>query len=289
MMGFNNNSAGIWVLLLWLVAGTASASVIDSNLSVFEGDSLVLSPHHRSGNGHPTANSKSHYMATSDAHHFAWGNVTPSTPGTLTVKYDFRNQNGFSNRITAAQKAAAVSALDAWSAATGGKLVFVQDRSAPRRQIINIGTGNLKAVGNFNSGRGGVLAVGGGSFNHSGQHRITNGVAWQDFRERWDTDIGNGNPSGTVDYFTVVAQEIGHALGLGHITSSGIMNGSYSGEMTALSAIDIEHITSVYGLTAVPLPAGVWLLGSGLAWLLFILRGRRKMREPLSEGNLAAA
>ncbi len=41
---------------------------------------------------------------------------------------------------------------------------------------------------------------------------ITAGAAWQDFAETWDETLGNGNPPGTVDYFTVAAQEIGHPI-----------------------------------------------------------------------------
>ena len=230
-------------------------------------------PHHMPGDGFH----EDHYFVQSgDAHHFAWFSATPATPGPIIVTYDFRMQGGFANAITAAQKANAVSALNAWSAGTNGKLQFVQDTLAAAADIINIGTGDLAALG-FGSGPGGVLGLGGGFFTHANPniHSITAGVAWQDFAETWDTTIANGNPAGTFDYFTVVTQEIGHALGLGHTDNSpglDIMDGFYSVEQTGLSAIDVAHIQSVYG--RVPEPATLAVFGMGLAGLGFMRRRR---------------
>ncbi len=272
-------------LLLLGFTGSAGASIVGAG---GYGNGLTLAPHH-ANEGHPASPDTHYFDETGDAHHFAWGNVTPASPGTLVVKYDFRDEGAFSNVITNAQKNMVTAALDAWSAATGGKLSFVQDASASLNDIINIGTGNLAALGS-DSGPGGTLGLGGGSFTHtSALHEISWGIVWLDSAENWDTTRGNGDPSGTFDYFTVVAQEIGHALGLGHIDGDNIMSGFYTGEMTDLSAADIEHITSIYGVAAVPLPAGVWLLGSGLAWLLYSLRGRRRnTATPMADGLVAA-
>ncbi len=267
-------SATCRIMVLFMLGlglgGVASASVV--------GASDFFTPHH-SGTGPKTGENAHYYYfpSSGDADHFAWGNATPATPGPITVKYDFRSQNGYANLITPEQQAAAETALNAWSAATGGKLQFVQDSAAADRDIINIGTGDLAAV-SFDSAAGGVLGYGGGTFTHAGAiHSISNAAVWLDFAETWDATYNNGDPGGGYDYFTVVAQEIGHALGLGHTTAPGsIMNDTYSGELTALAAIDIEHIRSVYGVAAVPLPAGVWLLGSGLAWVFYVLRIRRR-------------
>ncbi len=281
----------VWALLQIFLTGTSGAAVVGTGApgSLFlpgSVGSLTLAPHHADGNGHPTGKGQTHYYAeTDDEHHFTWGGFTPTTPGTLTIKYDFRNMGGYANRITQQQKNAALLALDAWSAATGGRIVFSQDTTAPASQIINIGTGNLKALG-YQSGPGGTLGLGGAAYLHNEQvHIITSGIAWMDVEENWDTGSGTG-----FDYFTVVAQEIGHALGLGHVETPGsIMYGFYSGKLTGLSATDIEHITSIYGMAAVPLPAGAWLLASGLAWLLYLLRGRTRYAGAPPPGKQATA
>lgn len=285
------------VVLVGLLCLRAEAGIITGGLgstpTVSDGSSLTYyAPHHfdptppHGPNPHPTSGGGTHYVAgTGDAHHFAWGSVTPATSGTLTIGYDFRMQNGFANLITPAQKANAIAALGLFSAATDGgsgpKLNFVLDTSSSTSEIINIGTGNLAALG-FTGGPGGILGLGGGVFSHSGStHSISSGVAWQDIAETWDTTIGKGNPSGTFDYFTVVFQEIGHAIGLGHTDNTGglnLMDGNYTGEKTAPSAIDISHIRSVYGVSpaTVPEPSSI-ALWSLLGIVLAV--GRRRSRR----------
>ena len=166
-------------------AGLVTAVRSGDAPAVIGGDSPeYYAPHHGPGNGVH----KEHYFTTTvHAHHFAWFSSTPASPGPITIKYDFRPQAGFANLITAGQQANTVTALAAWSAATGGKVVFEQDTVAAAASIINIGTGDLAALG-FVSGPGGTLGLGGGDFDHSGgNHAISSGVAWQDKDETWDT------------------------------------------------------------------------------------------------------
>jgi len=249
------------IALAWScgLAQSAYSDIVDSSQVVRPGESrTVLTPHHQDlGGSHNT-----HFFSqTFDAHHFAWFSSTPGSPSPITVLYDFRSEGAFANEITTAQRDRVIDALDNWTTATNGKLQFVQNTTTARNNIINIGTGNLAAVGSF-SAPGGVLGVGGGFFDHSGGlHAITGGIAWQDFAETWDTTIGNGNPAGTFDYFTVAAQEIGHALGLGHTPGAmDIMNGTYNGERTLYTASDLGHIQSVYGLNAIPEPSGLCVM-----------------------------
>ncbi|HUG92994.1 MAG TPA: heme-binding protein [Planctomycetaceae bacterium] len=171
--------------------------------------------------------------------------------GPVVIQYDFRDVNGFENLITEDQRARAVDAMQAWSDATGGKLVFVHDTQADFDQIVNIGTGDLAAL-DYVSSAGSALGLGGGvvtvsdtatsgasqSVSPSHPEYTVTGVAWLDMAETWDTEIGNGNPEGTRDYFTVVAHEIGHVLGLDDSwmpTAGNIMYAVYNVERSANS------------------------------------------------------
>ncbi|HEX6985688.1 MAG TPA: matrixin family metalloprotease, partial [Planctomycetaceae bacterium] len=91
---------------------------------------------------------------------------------------------------------------------------------------------------------------------------VVTGLIWLDRAERWDLRTGNGNPAGTVDFFTVMAHETGHALGLSD-AEAGLMAAAYGGERPA-SAISeaLAAARPLYmplvspdgnGVTAVPL------------------------------------
>jgi len=149
----------------------------------------------------------------------------------VVIGYDFRDVNGVTNQITAEQQQIAIEALEAWSDATDRQLVFEHDTSSGAERIINIGVGDLQAVGHV-SGVGAVLGLGGGEVTTDGQSFNVNGVAWLDQAENWDNVIGNGNPEGTFDFSTVVAHEIGHVIGLSdqNVPGESIMSGTYDGE-----------------------------------------------------------
>ncbi len=244
------------------------------------GESLeYYAPHHLEPDdpGHP--GTPGHYFAeTGDAHHYAWLDQIPLTP-VIDVFYDFRPVGGFANEITPGQKARAIDAFDLWSSVSN--LNFIQNTVVLDSAIINVGTGSLRAFGET-SRPGGILGLGGGTFTHDSTHSITGGVAWMDFKDSWDETIGNGNPGGTFDYFTVAVQEIGHALGLGHVddlSGTDMMDGFYVSEQVSLSINDISHITSVYGASEpIPEPTTIALLGIGLIGLGGIAARRRFKR-----------
>ncbi|MCC7420893.1 MAG: heme-binding protein [Planctomycetaceae bacterium] len=154
----------------------------------------------------------------------------------VVIRYDFRDIDGATNQITAEQQAVVEVSLQAWSDATGGKVVFEHSTTAADDQIVNIGVGNLAPFGR-NSGKEGTLSVGGSQIleQEDGSH-LVRGVAWMDAGETWDNAIGNGNPQATVDFFTAVSHEMGHVLGYEdvNVSSDGdMMRMTYSSERNA--------------------------------------------------------
>ena len=82
-------------------------------------------------------------------------------PSTMVIHYDFRDQGGAVNRMTPEQQQRAEDALGTWEPAVDGRVDFRRDTVRPASQIVNIGVGDLGAVGH-QSGPGGVLGGGGG-------------------------------------------------------------------------------------------------------------------------------
>src|SRR5262249_26603659 len=125
---------------------------------------------------------------------YTWQNENPADPRHTTIYYDFRSLNGYANVITPDQRARVVDAFNMWSAATNGRLLFVQNPTAPLSQIINVGTGDLQAVGQLSGGpivgEGGIDAA---FTNLNGKNVLQQGYAWLDYQQNWDNVFGNGN------------------------------------------------------------------------------------------------
>ena len=182
--------------------------------------------------------------------HVAYESAAETGHEPLSIRYDFRDQSGFRNQISAEQQHVAVVALNNWSDATHHRFQFVRDTKASSDSILNIGVGNLLAL-DYESRPGGTLGLGGGQITTVNEQTQVRGVVWLDNQETWDTNIGNGNPEGTHDFFTVVAHETGHALGYQDaIDGPGLMNSQYRGELSAAAIAQTVQTSSVPTTTA---------------------------------------
>jgi uncharacterized protein GlcG (DUF336 family) len=165
--------------------------------------------------------------------HVSYQSASNNQHEPLAIHYDFRSQSGFVNQITAEQEQVAAVALSNWADASQHRFRFVRDTESSAENILNIGVGDLLAL-DYESKLGGVLGLGGGKSTDGRGPSAIRGTVWLDSLETWDTQIGNGNPAGTHDFFTVVAHEVGHALGYQEaLGGQGIMSSQYQGELSA--------------------------------------------------------
>ena len=103
-----------------------------------------------------------------------------------------------------------------------------------------------------------------------------------DTAETWKIGFGGAG----FDIFTVLAHEIGHAIGLDHTAVPGsLMNAFYSEAFTGLQADDIAGAVFIYGAASgggpggaaiIPLPAALPLFLTGLAGLGLMRRRKRQ-------------
>ncbi len=165
---------------------------------------------------------------------------TGSQAISTVIHYDFRDANGVKNEISAQQIQTTEAVLQDWSAASGGKVTFVRDTTSPTSDIVNIGVGDLSAVG-MASAEGGTLGTSQHAIQTINGAQTSIGTIWLDHSETWVDGQSSGTTSTGTDFATVMAHEVGHTLGISDdLTSQGIMSPTYSG------AQDLAGITTAF-------------------------------------------
>jgi hypothetical protein len=150
-------------------------------------------------------------------------------------------------------------AFEAWSDVANISFEFVFDQDA------DILIGGHPIDGRFDGGTGSTLAhTFSNVFNLGTDNEI---ISLVDIHFDTDDMFSLTPDSDGGFFFNFLTHEIGHALGLGHEDDFGaIMNTIVPDQPTGLQADDIAGIQEIYG-AAVPLPAAVWMMFSGLGFL----------------------
>jgi hypothetical protein len=157
-------------------------------------------------------------------------------------------------------KTAIKAAFAAWSAVANITFVEVPDNGVAFNGAEALG--DIRIGGHAFDGANGVLAH---AYFPPDNGTTAAGDIHFDTGETWKIGFGGAG----FDIFQVAAHEIGHAIGLDHTSVAGsLMNPFYTEAFSGPRADDIAGAQFIYGAAApVPLPASVWFLLSGLAFL----------------------
>jgi hypothetical protein len=207
-----------------------------------------------------------------------WGPVAPGTgavvtwseavaPGYATAEVPSGGTIvPLSTFMPAGYKAQIAAALAAWALVANITFVEVVDNAVAFNGFGAVG--DIRFGGHLFDGAGGALA--------HGYYPPANGVSAAgdihfDTADLWK--IGFGGPG--FDIFQVAAHEIGHAIGLDHqpIPPIALMNPFYSEAFSGPQADDIAGSIFIYGVTQIPEPSTVVLLG---LWLTGAAARRRR-------------
>lgn len=162
-----------------------------------------------------------------------------------------------------------IAAFNAWEAVANIDFLQVGDSGTPFNSAG--ATGDIRIGGHAFDGPGGVLAHG---FYPPVNGTSAAGDIHFDIAETWDI----GQAGSGFDIFTVMAHEIGHALGLDHTgVANQLMNPTYSEAFLGLQFDDIAGAQFLYGTgegdpEPVPEPGTLLLFGAGMAAVVRLRR-----------------
>lgn len=195
-----------------------------------------------------------------------WGDPTFGTGATITYSFmlggescDKGTCSALSTFMATGYKAEIENAFNTWSSVANLSFYEVPDDGADFNSTTT--SGDIRFGGEVMDGASGLLAH--GYFAPANGNSAAGDIHF-DSEENWSTD----GAAGSFSIFWVALHEIGHALGLGHSDLKGsLMYPYYDLSVLKLQADDIAGIQSIYGapvVSAVPLPAALWLFASGL-------------------------
>ena len=199
-----------------------------------------------------------------------WGPPAMGTGATVTwslMDSDLATDDGLSVALSefmpAGFKAALIAAFDAWSAVANLTFIEVADPDVAW-QAAGAGASDIRIAGHTFDGPSNVIAHG---FYPPANGGPAAGDIHFDTEETWKLGFGGAG----IDIFTVMAHELGHALGLDHTSvPNSLMNPFYTEAFSGPQADDIAGMQFIYGKAAsVPEPQTLLLLILALGLLSF--------------------
>lgn len=210
-----------------------------------------------------------------------WGPPAMGTGATVTwslMGTGLATDNGPSSALAsfmpAGFKNAILAAFSAWSAVADLTFIEVADSGLAFNDP-GATAGDIRITGHAFDGPSGVLAHG---YFPPANGSTAAGDIHFDTAETWK--LGFGGPG--IDIFTVMAHELGHALGLSHTgVANSLMNPFYTEAFSGPQADDIAGMQSIYSPANTSVPEPQTILLFVLAAVLLSFSNKKNKRASL--------